>query len=87
MVYSVWLYIWLLVLAYFNAGDILLKLFEKNDDFLTYTFNALMLDAVILSCCLPVALWLDCAKYVQYFNEWAELQVKYTNNILTINTL
>jgi hypothetical protein len=79
MVYSVWLYIWLLVLAYFNAGDILLKLFEKNDDFLTYTFNALLMNAVVFSCCLPVLLWLDCPKYVQYLNTWNEIQVTYTN--------
>jgi len=87
MAYSVWLYIWLLVLAYFNAGDILFKLFEKNDDFLAYTFNALLLDAVVVSCCLPVLLWLDCPKYVRYLNRWAGFQVTYINISLMIRPI
>ena len=68
----------------------MLKLFEKNDDFLTFTFNALMLDAVVVSCCVPVLFWLDCPKYVRYLNRWAEFQVRYINislMIRPINTL
>jgi hypothetical protein len=87
MGYSVWLYIWLLVLAYFNAGDILFKLLEKNDDFLTNTFNALLLNAVVVSCCLPVLLWLDCPKYVQYLNTWSELQVTCTDTSVMIRPI
>ena len=77
MVYSVLLYIWLLLVAYFNTRDNLIILLGENDDFLTYTFNALMLHAVVVSCCITVLLWLDCPKYVQYFNSWAEFQVTY----------
>jgi len=55
----------------------LFTLLGKNDDFLTYTFNAMMLLAVLVSCCLPALFWLDCPKYVQYLNRWAEFQVKY----------
>jgi hypothetical protein len=87
MFYSVLLYIWLPLLAYFNAGDLLFKLYEKNDDFLTSTFNALLLDAVAVSCCLPVLLWLDCPKYVQYLNRWAEFQVTYINISIMISPI
>jgi len=84
MVYSVLLHIWLLVVAYFNTRDILFILLGNNNDFLTYTFNALMLIAVIVSCCAPVLFWLDCPKYVQYLNRWAEFQVTYINISLMI---
>ena len=77
MVYSVLLHIWLLVVAYFNTRDIFFILMGNNDDFLTHTFNALMLLAVVVSCCVPVLLWLDCPKYVQYLNSWSEFQVTY----------
>ena len=87
MVYSVLLHICLLVVAYFNAGDVLFILLGKNHDFLTYTFNALMLFAVLVSCCIPVLLWLDCPKYVQYLNSWAEFQVTYTNISLMIRPI
>ena len=59
----------------------------KNGDFLTYTFNALMLIAVAVSCCVPVLLWLDCPKYVQYLNSWAEFQVTYINISLMIRSI
>ena len=87
MFYSVLLHIWLLVVAYFNAGDILLILLGKNHDFLTYTFNALMLFAVVLSCCVPVLFWLDGPKYVQYLNRWAEFQVTYASISLMISPI
>jgi hypothetical protein len=87
MAYSVWLYIWLLVLAYFNAGHILFQLFAKNNDFLTQTFNALLLEAVVFCCCLPVLMWLDSPRYVQYFNQWDEFQVKYINITCLCNCL
>ena len=87
MVYSVLLHIWLLVVAYFNAGDILFILLGKNHDFLTYTFNALVLSAVVVSCCVPVLFWLDCPKYVQYLNNWAEFQVTYNNISLMIRPI
>jgi len=78
MIYSVLLHIGLLVVAYFNTGDILFTLLGKNDDFLKYTFKALMLLSVLVSCCVPVLFWLDCPKYVRYLNIWAEFQVTYT---------
>jgi hypothetical protein len=84
MGYSVFLYIWILVVGYFNTGDLLFLLLENNDDFLTYTFNALLLMAVVFSCCVPVLYWLDCPKYVHYLNTWAEFQVKCTSISLTI---
>jgi hypothetical protein len=87
MVYSVLLHICLLVVAYFNAGDVLFILLGKNRYFLTYTFNALMLFAVVVSCCIPVLFWLDCPKYVQYLNRWAEFQVTYTNISLMIRPI
>ena len=62
-------------------------LLGENDDFLTYTFNALMLLAVAVSCCVPVLLWLDCPKYVQYLNSWAEFQVTYININLMIRPI
>ena len=77
MFYSVLLYIWLLLVAYFNTRDNLIILLGENDDFLTYMFNALMLHAVVVSCCITVLLWLDCPNYVQYLNSWAEFQVTY----------
>ena len=83
MVYSVFLYIWLLVVAYFNTRDFLFVLMGKNDDFLRHTFKALMMLAIVVSCCVPVLLWLDCPKYVEYLNSWAEFQVTY---IETLNT-
>jgi len=58
-----------------------------NDDFLTYTFNALMLLAVVVSCCVPVLLWLDCPKYVQYLNSWSEFQVTHINISLMIRPI
>jgi hypothetical protein len=87
MVYSVFLYIWLLVAACFNAGDILFIFLGKNDDFLIYIFNAVVLDAVVGSCCLPVLFWLDCPKYVQYLNSWTEFQVTYINISLTVRPI
>jgi hypothetical protein len=66
-------------MAYFNTSDILFILLGTNEDFLTYTFNALLLHAVVVSCCLPVLLWLDCPKYIEYLNSWAEFQVTYIN--------
>jgi hypothetical protein len=73
--------------AYFNTGDILFILLGKNDDFLGYTFNALMLFAVLISCCVPVLFWLDCPKYVQYLNRWAEFQVTYINISVKISPI
>jgi zinc transporter ZupT len=71
-------------MVYFNARDILLKIFERNDDFLAYIFNGLLLNAVVFSGCLPVFLWIDCHKFVQYLNKWVEFQVTYANNSLII---
>jgi hypothetical protein len=87
MVYSVLLYIGLLVFSYFNVGNILFTLFEKNNDFLTYTLNFLLLDAVIVSCCVPVLFWLDCPKYVRYLNRWTEVQVTFINISLIIRSI
>jgi hypothetical protein len=84
MAYSVLLHIWLLAGAYFNTRDILFVLLGNNDDFLTYTFNALMLIAVIVSCWVPALFWLDSPKYVLYLNRWAEFQVMYINISLMI---
>jgi hypothetical protein len=86
MVYSVLLLICLLVVAYFNTIDILLTLLGKNDDFLLFTFNALMLYGVAVSCCVPVLFWLDCPKYVQYLNRWEEFQVTYTSISLMVRS-
>jgi hypothetical protein len=87
MVYSVFLHVCLLVVAYFNAGDILFILLGKNDDFLIYTFNALMLVAVVVSCCIPILFSLDCPKYVQYLNSWTEFQVTYINISLMVRPI
>ena len=87
MVYSLLLHICLLVVAYINGGDVLFILLGKNHDFLTFTFNALMLSAVVLSYCVPVLFWFDCPKYVQYLNNWAEFQVTYNNISLMIRPI
>jgi hypothetical protein len=73
--------------GYFNAGLILFVLLEKNDDFLTYTYNTLMLFGVVVSCCVPVLFWLDCPKYFQYLNRWAEFQVTCTSISLMIRPI
>jgi hypothetical protein len=73
--------------GYFNARDLLFVLLERNNDFLIYTFIAVLLNAVVLSCCVRVLLWLDCPKCVQYLNRWAELQVTCTSISLNIRPI
>ncbi|KDR21833.1 hypothetical protein L798_03480 [Zootermopsis nevadensis] len=75
MAYSVCIHIWVLIMAYFNACDILLKLLERRGDFLTHIFSALYMNALVFSGCLPVLMWLDCHKFVTYMDEWIRFQV------------
>jgi hypothetical protein len=80
MAYSVFLYAWILTLSSFNSWTILLTLLEKGEDFLMYIFNGLLLNAMLLSGSIPALIWLDCPKFVQYMNRWAEFQVRHSSN-------
>jgi hypothetical protein len=75
MVYSVCVYALVNTTAYFAVTYKIIPFFKNDDELENLVYVAMLILFVLNSVCVPVFMWLDAPKVVQYFEDWKKFQV------------
>jgi hypothetical protein len=76
MAYSICLYILLNTATYFSIRYRLLAYYNKEKEVENFVYIAMQILIVLSFVFVPVLTWTDLPKAIQYFQKWADFQVR-----------
>jgi hypothetical protein len=75
MAYSVCLYALVNTITYFGVKNKLIPFFKKDDELENLVYIVMLILVLLNFVCVPVFMWLDAPRAVQYLVQWKKFQV------------